>query len=209
MFDETIAAIATPLGQGGLAIIRISGDKALPIADSLFAPGGKSKTQLTKAKSHTLHYGHVIRDDCRLDEVMVSVMKAPATFTRETVVEISCHGGIRSTKAVLDAVLDAGALVDHVTLLNTMQSFAFVFELCPTIQDHHELKVAVVYMPLLHLVRICFSVSSDHMCNIVSLCRVLYSKVAVLKNIAQAWRPFSLVGSIVSEFPVLRHVFLP
>ena len=61
MFDETIAAIATPLGQGGLAIIRISGDKALAIADSLFAPGGKSKSQLAKAKSHTLHYGHIAR----------------------------------------------------------------------------------------------------------------------------------------------------
>ena len=109
MFDETIAAIATPLGQGGLAIIRISGDKALAIADSLFAPGGKSKTQLAKAKSHTLHYGHIVRDERRLDEVMVSVMKAPATFTREDIVEISCHGGIRSTKAVLDAVLDGGA----------------------------------------------------------------------------------------------------
>ena len=109
MFDETIAAIATPLGQGGLAIIRISGDKALPVADSLFAPGGKSKTPLAESKSHTLHYGHIVRDGQRLDEVMISVMKAPATFTRENVIEISCHGGIRSTKAVLDAVLAAGA----------------------------------------------------------------------------------------------------
>ena len=108
MFDETIAAIATPLGQGGLAIIRLSGDKALTIADSLFVPGVKSKSQLAKAKSHTLHYGHIGRDERRLDEGMVSVMKSPATFTREDVVEISCHGGIRSTKAVLDAVLDGG-----------------------------------------------------------------------------------------------------
>ena len=109
MFDKTIAAIATPLGQGGLAVIRISGDRALPVAESLFAPGGKSKTPLAGARSHTLHYGHIVRDGQRLDEVMISVMKAPATFTREDVVEISCHGGIRSTKAVLDAVLDAGA----------------------------------------------------------------------------------------------------
>ena len=108
MLDETIAAIATPLGQGGLAIIRLSGDRALTIADSLFAPGGKSRTRLAAAKTHTLHYGHSVRDGQRLDEVIVSVMKAPATFTREDVVEISCHGGIRSTKAVLDAVLDGG-----------------------------------------------------------------------------------------------------
>ena len=108
MLDETIAAIATPLGQGGLAIIRLSGDRALTIADSLFAPGGKSRTRLAAAKTHTLHYGHIVRDVQRLDEVIVSVMKAPATFTREDVVEISCHGGIRSTKTVLDAVLDAG-----------------------------------------------------------------------------------------------------
>ena len=109
MFDKTTAAIATPLGQGGLAVIRISGDRALPVAESLFAPGGKSKTPLAGARSHTLHYGHIVRDGQRLDEVMISVMKAPATFTREDVVEISCHGGICSTKAVLDAVLDAGA----------------------------------------------------------------------------------------------------
>ena len=108
MLDETIAAIATPLGQGGLAVIRLSGDRALTIADSLFAPGGKSRTRLAAAKTHTLHYGHIVRDGQRLDEVIVSVMKAPATFTREDVVEISCHGGIRSTKTVLDAVLDAG-----------------------------------------------------------------------------------------------------
>ena len=58
MLDETIAAIATPLGQGGLAIIRLSGGKALATADSLFAPGGKSRTRLAAAKTHTLHYGH-------------------------------------------------------------------------------------------------------------------------------------------------------
>ena len=108
MLDDTIAAIATPLGQGGLAVIRVSGGKALATVDALFTPASKSKTRLAKAKTHTLHYGHIVRDGQRLDEVIVSVMKAPATFTREDVVEISCHGGIRSTKTVLDAVLDAG-----------------------------------------------------------------------------------------------------
>ena len=109
MLDDTIAAIATPLGQGGLAVIRISGTEAVAVGDSLFAPGGKSKAKLAVAKTHTLHYGHIVRDKQRLDEVLVSVMKAPATFTREDIVEISCHGGIRSTQAVLNAVLDAGA----------------------------------------------------------------------------------------------------
>ena len=109
MLDDTIAAIATPLGEGGLAVIRISGNRAVSVGDSVFTPAGKSKTQLAEAKSHTLHYGHIARDGKRIDEVIVSVMKAPATFTCEDVVEISCHGGIRSTKAVLDAVLAAEA----------------------------------------------------------------------------------------------------
>ena len=108
MLEDTIAAIATPLGQGGLAVIRISGARAVTVADSLFTPAGKSRKPLATAKTHTLHYGHIVRDRQRLDEVIVSVMKAPATFTREDVVEISCHGGIRSTKTVLDAVLGAG-----------------------------------------------------------------------------------------------------
>ncbi len=109
MLDDTIAAIATPLGEGGLAVIRISGNKAISVGDSVFTPAGKSNTLLAEAKSHTLHYGHIARDGKRIDEVIVSVMKAPATFTCEDVVEISCHGGIRSTKAVLDAVLAAEA----------------------------------------------------------------------------------------------------
>ena len=109
MLDDTIAAIATPLGQGGLAVIRISGSKAIPVVDAVFTPAKKSKAKLAEAKTHTLHYGHIAQNGHRLDEVIVSVMTAPATFTREDIVEISCHGGIRSTQAVLDAVLKAGA----------------------------------------------------------------------------------------------------
>ena len=109
MLDDTIAAIATPLGQGGLAVIRTSGHKALLVGDSLFIPVGKSKAKLAEAKTHTLHYGHIAQGGRRLDEVIVSVMKAPATFTREDIVEISCHGGMRSTQTVLDAALSAGA----------------------------------------------------------------------------------------------------
>ncbi len=86
MLDDTIAAIATPLGQGGLAVIRISGTGAMAVGNSLFAPGGKSKARLAEAKTHTLHYGHIVRNNQRLDEVLISVMKAPATFTREDIV---------------------------------------------------------------------------------------------------------------------------
>ena len=109
MFDDTIAAIATPLGQGGLAIIRLSGERAVPVGDAVFQPPSGNAATLTNAKSHTIHYGHIFRDGQRIDEVMVSVMRAPATFTREDIVEINCHGGMQATKAVLDTVLKAGA----------------------------------------------------------------------------------------------------
>ena len=109
MFDDTIAAIATPLGQGGLAIIRLSGERAVPVGDAVFHPPSGNAETLANAKSHTIHYGHIVRDGQSIDEVMVSVMRAPATFTREDIVEINCHGGMQSTKAVLDTVLGAGA----------------------------------------------------------------------------------------------------
>ena len=75
----------------------------------MFQPPSGNAATLTNAKSHTIHYGHIVRDGQRIDEVMVSVMRAPATFTREDIVEINCHGGMQSTKAVLDTVLGAGA----------------------------------------------------------------------------------------------------
>jgi len=109
MLDDTIAAIATPLGQGALAIIRISGENAVTVGDSVFRPPSGADNHLGRAKSHTIHYGHIVRDSQRIDEVMVSVMRTPATFTREDIVEINCHGGMQSTRAVLDAVLNAGA----------------------------------------------------------------------------------------------------
>jgi tRNA modification GTPase len=108
-FDDTIAAIATPLGEGGLAVIRISGDAALALADKFFSPRGKSGVKPSAATTHTLHYGDVHRDGHVLDEVMLAVMRAPKTFTREDVVEISCHGGLLTAKLVLDATLAAGA----------------------------------------------------------------------------------------------------
>ena len=109
MLSDTIAAIATPLGEGGLAVLRVSGPQALAIADRCFAPKGIASKKPSGASSHTIHYGHIKRDDRVIDEVLVSVLRAPRTFTREDVVEISCHGGLLPARLVLDALLAAGA----------------------------------------------------------------------------------------------------
>ena len=109
MLDDTIAAIATPIGEGGLAVIRISGTQALAVADKVFSPVGKSSLKPSAAASHTIQFGHVVRDGKTIDEVLVAVMRAPRTFTREDIVEITCHGGILPAKMVLDAVLASGA----------------------------------------------------------------------------------------------------
>ena len=106
---DTIAAIATPLGEGGLAVIRISGPKALAVADACFAPSGKESKRLSEATTHTIHFGHVVRNGQTVDEVLVSVMRAPRTFTAEDVVEITCHGGSLPARMVLDTVLGSGA----------------------------------------------------------------------------------------------------
>ncbi len=94
MLDDTIAAIATPLGEGGLAVVRISGPQALAMAERSFAPLGKSALKPSAAPTHTLHYGKIMREGRSVDEVMVAVMRAPRTLTREDVVEITCHGGL-------------------------------------------------------------------------------------------------------------------
>ena len=109
MLTDTIAAIATPLGEGGLAVIRLSGAAALAIADRSFRPVGKSSSKPSDAPTHTLHYGKVVHDGRDVDEVMLAVLRAPRTFTREDVVEITCHGGLLATKLVLDTVLANGA----------------------------------------------------------------------------------------------------
>jgi tRNA modification GTPase len=109
MTSDTIAAIATPLGEAGLSVIRISGGNALEVAGQCFQPMGKTSVAPSAAATHTIHFGHIVRDGARVDEVLVSVMRAPRTFTREDVVEIACHGGVLPAKLVLDAVLAAGA----------------------------------------------------------------------------------------------------
>ncbi len=106
--DNTIAAISTPNGEGGISIIRISGSDAIAVADKIFE-SAKGK-RLAKCKSHTINYGF-IKDASGnvVDEVLVSVMKAPNTYTCEDVVEINCHGGIVSTKTILELVINNGA----------------------------------------------------------------------------------------------------
>ncbi len=108
MFD-TIAAIATPLGEGGLAVIRVSGEQALTIMDKVFLPVGKASAKPSGATSHTILYGKIVRGHEVIDEVLLGVMRAPRTFTREDTVEISCHGGILPAKLVLDVILANGA----------------------------------------------------------------------------------------------------
>jgi len=109
MLDDTIAAIATPLGEGGLAVVRLSGPEALAVADRCFVPVGRTSSMPSTALTHTIHFGGVVRDGQRIDEVLLAVMRAPRTFTREDVVEITCHGGLLPAKLVLDAVLGSGA----------------------------------------------------------------------------------------------------
>lgn len=108
LFDDTIAAISTPVGVGGIGIIRVSGNDAVSIVDKVFRAA--SKKQLKDTNSHTINYGHIVnRDGKVLDEVLVMLMKAPRTFTREDVIEINCHGGPVPLNAVLMEVIAAGA----------------------------------------------------------------------------------------------------
>ncbi|WEV51144.1 tRNA uridine-5-carboxymethylaminomethyl(34) synthesis GTPase MnmE [Lactobacillus sp. ESL0731] len=103
---DTIAAISTPIGEGGISIVRMSGEDAVKIANRVF-----KGANLAKVPSHTIHYGHVIEPETKqvIDEAMVSVMLAPKTFTREDIVEINCHGGIVVTNRILQLLLKEGA----------------------------------------------------------------------------------------------------
>ena len=102
---DTIAAISTPIGEGGIAIVRLSGIDSLKIVDKLY----QGKRSLHDVPSHTISYGHLYDNQTIVDEVLVTVMRAPNTFTRENVVEINCHGGLIPAKRVLDLVLANGA----------------------------------------------------------------------------------------------------
>ena len=105
---DTIAAISTAPGEGAIGIVRISGDDAIHIADEVYRLKDK---RLKEQPSHTIHYGHIVdpKNDEVIDEVMVTVLRAPKTFTREDVVEINCHGGIVAINRILQLVLRMGA----------------------------------------------------------------------------------------------------
>ena len=100
---DTICAISTAVGIGAISIIRVSGTDAIEIVNKIF------DKDLSKKESHTINYGHIMEDNNIIDEVMVSIMKAPKTFTKEDVVEINCHGGIATTNKVLELLLINGA----------------------------------------------------------------------------------------------------
>jgi len=102
--NDTIVAISTAMGIGAISIVRLSGPEAIEIANKVFK--GKD---LTKVNSHTINYGFIKEDNTIIDEVLVSVMKAPKTFTAEDIVEINCHGGIIATNKVLETCLNNGA----------------------------------------------------------------------------------------------------
>lgn len=103
MFENTIAAISTSLQDGAISIIRLSGDKAIEITQKIF------DRNIINAKSHTIHYGFIDADKNPVDEVLISIFRAPKTYTREDIVEINCHGGTFITRKILSMVLSAGA----------------------------------------------------------------------------------------------------
>ena len=102
--EDTIVAISTALGIGAISIVRLSGKYAIEIVNSCFE--GKD---LTKVKSHTINYGFIKNDEEVIDEVLVSIMKEPTTYTKENIVEINCHGGIIATNKILETMLEKGA----------------------------------------------------------------------------------------------------
>jgi len=101
--NDTIVAISTTTGVGAISIIRLSGPECLEIVDKVFTK------DLSKVESHTIHYGHIKDKEEIIDEVLVSIMKAPKTFTREDIIEINCHGGVAPTNKVLEVLLKNGA----------------------------------------------------------------------------------------------------
>ena len=123
--NDTIAAISTALGVGAISIIRVSGDKSIEIVNKIF------DKDLEKVKSHTIVYGHIVDNENIIDEVLVSVMKSPKTFTTEDVIEINCHGGIATTNKVLELLLKNGARMAEAgefTKRASSHSFCFVIE---------------------------------------------------------------------------------
>lgn len=106
--SDTIAAISTGMTNSGIGIVRISGSEALAVADAIFR-SYKGKKKVSEMKSHTIHYGYIMDRETVVDEVLLSVMKAPNTYTKEDTVEINCHGGVVVVNKVLETALKNGA----------------------------------------------------------------------------------------------------
>lgn len=106
--NDTIAAIATAMAPSGIGIIRISGEDALIVADRIYR-SADGKKKISECPSHTVHYGYIVDQNEIIDEVMILIMKAPRTYTREDTVEIDCHGGVYVMKRILETVLKYGA----------------------------------------------------------------------------------------------------
>lgn len=104
MISETIAQISTAIGQGAISIVRLSGSESINIVNKIFK--GKN---LENVKSHTVHYGHIFYQDKNIDEVLVTVFRAPKTFTTEDIVEINCHGGVFVANKILEILFNSGA----------------------------------------------------------------------------------------------------
>ena len=111
MLLDTIAAISTPKGEGGISIVRMSGQDSLNILEKIFRPKNKKVSEL---KNYSINYGHIIDNEHIVDEVLVSIMKAPNTYTREDIIEINCHGGYLVTEKVLEVVLKNGARIAEI-----------------------------------------------------------------------------------------------
>jgi len=111
MLLDTIAAISTPRGEGGISIVRMSGQDSLNILEKIFKPKNKEVSEL---KNYSINYGHIIDNEHIVDEVLVSIMKAPNTYTREDIIEINCHGGYLVTEKVLEVVLKNGARIAEI-----------------------------------------------------------------------------------------------
>lgn len=109
--SDTIAAVATALSDSGIGIIRVSGNEAISIVDKIYKSKGKEK--LTDYRSHTIHYGFIYDEGELVDEVMVSVFKAPRSYTTEDTVEINCHGGVLVVRRILDLVIKKGARISE------------------------------------------------------------------------------------------------
>ena len=109
MKTDTIAAIATGMSNSGIGIVRISGEQAFSVIDSIFRNRKGERVRLSLSQSHTVHYGYIYDGDEKVDEALVIIMKGPHSYTAEDTVEIDCHGGGLMVRRILETVLHAGA----------------------------------------------------------------------------------------------------